>query len=121
VIAARSGVVQGSLGRPVGHDGPPGSTQRLLRELLDRNQITTLVDQLGRALDEARFDDFRTIYTPDAIAVTLGEVYRFDAVRTAEGWRLSRVETTPLWSTGTRPSFSELCSSVVAVARTRAR
>jgi hypothetical protein len=33
---------------------------------------------------------------------TLGEIYHFVAVRTAEGWRQSRVETTPLWSTGTR-------------------
>lgn len=32
--------------------------------------------------------------------LTLGEVYRFQAVRTPHGWRLSRVETTPLWLTG---------------------
>ncbi|MGQ4617094.1 nuclear transport factor 2 family protein [Nocardia sp. R7R-8] len=140
-----------------------------LRELLDRRQITALVDRLGRALDEGRFDDLRAIYTSDATATTpggtaegrdaliaqasrnhperlriqhvignvlidlrgdtaevranliatfalagsagtvpqpvytLGEVYRFDAIRTGEGWRLSRVETTPIWSTGTRP------------------
>ena len=30
--------------------------------------------------------------------LTLGEVYRFAAVRTADGWRLSRIETEPLWS-----------------------
>jgi hypothetical protein len=144
--------------------------QRQLRELVDRNQIAALVDQLGRALDEGRFEDFRTIYTADATAktpggkaegqdaliaqasrnhsadkriqhfisnvivqvdgdtadvranllatfapaptepntapqpqYTLGEVYRFDAVRTGEGWRLSRVETTPIWSVGIRP------------------
>lgn len=144
----------------------PNDTHQL-RELVDRNEITELVNQLGRALDEGRFDDFRTIYTAEATAktpggraegrdaliaqasrnhsddkriqhfitnvmidlhgdaaevranliatfaqattavsepqYTLGEVYRFDAVRTAEGWRLSRVETTPLWSKGTRP------------------
>ncbi|WP_051020573.1 nuclear transport factor 2 family protein [Nocardia araoensis] len=140
-----------------------------MRELLDRQQITALVDRLGRALDEGRFEDLRAIYTPDATAKTpggtaegrdaliaqasrnhaehlriqhvignvlidlrgdtaevranliatfalaasggtvpqpvptLGEVYRFDAVRTGEGWRLSRVATTPIWSTGTRP------------------
>jgi hypothetical protein len=34
---------------------------------------------------------------------TLGEVYRFEAVRTPPGWRLSRVETTPVWMSGTRP------------------
>lgn len=139
-----------------------------LRELLDRQEITALVDRLGRALDEGRFDDLREIYTPGATAktpggtaegrdaliaqasrnhsqqlriqhvignvlidlrgdtaqvranliatfalaagetvprpvYTLGEVYRFDSVRTGEGWRLSRVETTPIWSTGERP------------------
>ncbi|WP_280311822.1 nuclear transport factor 2 family protein [Nocardia abscessus] len=140
-----------------------------VRELLDRQQITALVDRLGRALDEGRFDDLRAIYTSDATAktpggtaegrdaliaqasrnhsddkriqhlignvlidlrgdaadvranliatfapassdgtipqprFTLGEIYRFDAVRTGEGWRLSRVQTTPVWSTGTRP------------------
>jgi hypothetical protein len=30
--------------------------------------------------------------------LTLGEVYRFGAVRTDDGWRLSRIETEPLWS-----------------------
>jgi SnoaL-like protein len=29
---------------------------------------------------------------------TLGEVYRFEAVRTADGWRLSRIGTDRLWS-----------------------
>jgi hypothetical protein len=28
---------------------------------------------------------------------SLGEVYRFGAVRTASGWRLTRVATTPVW------------------------
>ncbi|MFD0362378.1 nuclear transport factor 2 family protein [Nocardia sp. GCM10030253] len=145
-------------------------TRRELRELVDRNQITALVDQLGSALDAGRFDDFRAIYTAEATAetpggevegrdaliaqasrnhsdnlriqhiisnvkidmkgdtadvranviatfapaatvaktapepqYTLGGVYRFDAVRTGEGWRLARVENTPTWSTGTRP------------------
>jgi hypothetical protein len=30
---------------------------------------------------------------------TLGERYRFQAVRTPEGWRLSRVEVKPVWKT----------------------
>jgi hypothetical protein len=29
---------------------------------------------------------------------TLGERYRFDAVRTPDGWRLSRVEVSPVWT-----------------------
>ncbi|MFE1592061.1 nuclear transport factor 2 family protein [Nocardia sp. NPDC058705] len=35
---------------------------------------------------------------------TSGGPYRFEAVRTTEGWRFSRVETQPLWSTGTLPT-----------------
>ncbi|MGW3541622.1 nuclear transport factor 2 family protein [Nocardia niigatensis] len=35
--------------------------------------------------------------------LTLGEVYRFDAVRTTEGWRFSSVASNPVWSVGTRP------------------
>jgi hypothetical protein len=34
---------------------------------------------------------------------TLGEIYRFAAVRTPDGWRLSRVRTIPVWTTGSRP------------------
>jgi hypothetical protein len=40
---------------------------------------------------------------PPPVQFTLGEVYRFDAVRTLDGWRLSRVETIPVWMSGTRP------------------
>jgi hypothetical protein len=30
--------------------------------------------------------------------LTIGEVYRFQAVRTAHGWRLARIETERVWS-----------------------
>ncbi|MEC3919923.1 nuclear transport factor 2 family protein [Nocardia sp. CDC160] len=36
--------------------------------------------------------------------LTLGEIYRFEAVRTPGGWRFSRVESSPVWSVGTRPA-----------------
>jgi hypothetical protein len=36
------------------------------------------------------------------VQFSLGEVYRFEVVRTAEGWRFSRVETVPLWMSGSR-------------------
>jgi hypothetical protein len=40
------------------------------------------------------------------VEFTLGEVYRFELVRTPEGWRFSRIETSPVWTAGTlvRPS-----------------
>jgi 3-phenylpropionate/cinnamic acid dioxygenase small subunit len=37
-----------------------------------------------------------TFVRPDSLR-TLGERYAFDAVRTPEGWRLSRVRITPVW------------------------
>ena len=33
----------------------------------------------------------------------LGERYRFEAVRTYDGWRLSQVESRPIWTVGSRP------------------
>ncbi|WP_280275314.1 nuclear transport factor 2 family protein [Nocardia wallacei] len=37
--------------------------------------------------------------------LTIGEVYRLEAKRTPDGWRLSRVQSTPIWETGTRPAM----------------
>ncbi|MFE3195314.1 nuclear transport factor 2 family protein [Nocardia sp. NPDC059240] len=38
--------------------------------------------------------------------LTLGEVYRFTAVRTADGWQFTSVASSPVWSVGTRPTSS---------------
>jgi hypothetical protein len=35
--------------------------------------------------------------------MVLGERYRFEAVRTARGWRFSRVEVVPMWKAGESP------------------
>lgn len=37
------------------------------------------------------------------VRYSLGEVYHFGAVRTGDGWRLSRVEAVPVWMSGSRP------------------
>ncbi len=37
------------------------------------------------------------------VTYTLGGVYKFEVVRTPDGWRFSRVETLPAWYWGTRP------------------
>jgi hypothetical protein len=34
---------------------------------------------------------------------SIGEVYNFGVVRTPDGWRISRIETVPLWLIGTLP------------------
>ena len=36
-------------------------------------------------------------FADDAVTSQQGERYRFDAVRTPDGWRLSRVEVVPVW------------------------
>jgi hypothetical protein len=36
-------------------------------------------------------------FADDAVSSQQGERYRFEAVRTADGWRLSRVEVVPVW------------------------
>lgn len=41
--------------------------------------------------------------TAPEVTFMLGEVYRFDVVRTGQGWRFARVEATPTWRWGTRP------------------
>jgi hypothetical protein len=48
--------------------------------------------------------------------LTLGEVYRFGAVRTEHGWRLSRIETEPRWSS--RPLSGGARVSQTGVAQT---
>ena len=72
--------------------------------------ITNLLIQLDGDRAQARANLVAT-FAPDpgsrlvingeeqpASYLTLGEVYRFGAVRTEDGWRLSRIETEPLWS-----------------------
>jgi hypothetical protein len=39
-------------------------------------------------------------FADDAVSSQQGERYRFDAVRTPDGWRLSRVEVVPVWKVG---------------------
>jgi SnoaL-like domain len=38
------------------------------------------------------------------LRTTLGEVYRFEVVRTPDGWRISRLENDRLWLSGTLPA-----------------
>jgi hypothetical protein len=38
------------------------------------------------------------------LGFTLGEVYRIECARTADGWRFSRVQTVPVWMAGERPA-----------------
>ncbi|WP_219417792.1 nuclear transport factor 2 family protein [Pseudonocardia nigra] len=39
-------------------------------------------------------------------ALQMGEVYRLGARRTPEGWRLTSVETVPLWAEGNVPALA---------------
>lgn len=51
----------------------------------------------------ARPDDAPAGAPAPSPACSIGEVYRFALVRTAGGWRISRIETVPLWVSGTLP------------------
>jgi hypothetical protein len=64
---------------------------------------------------EVRANLVVTIATPDETPTdapappprcTIGELYRFELVRTAAGWRFSRIEIVPLWLSGTLPIVS---------------
>ncbi len=58
-------------------------TENRIRELLDRSEITDLLDRYLRSLDEGVFDDrwARTYYTEDATAeMPIGTVHGRDAV-----------------------------------------
>lgn len=48
----------------------------------------------------ARPADTRESGLAPPVQFTLGEVYRFEAVRTSRVWRFSRVETSPVWVSG---------------------
>ena len=143
-----------------------------LHDLVERDEITTLVARLGVALDDGDFDGLRSLLTDDVIVhtpggtaegheaviaqasrnhrpdepcqhlitnvlveligdrataranlivafgppgagdgsvrpldlpvrYTIGEIYHFALRRTADGWRFARIETTPLWTSGT--------------------
>ena len=50
------------------------TTTTTTADLLDRDEIETLVHRLGACLDEGRFDDLRTLFTTDAVASTPGGV-----------------------------------------------
>jgi hypothetical protein len=140
-----------------------------IQQLLDRAEITDLVHRLGMCLDEARFDELRSLLVEDAtlrspgggvpgieaiiaqaarihsaedgvihaitnILIDLagntataranlvvsfatrlatdqpghppmvrsiqGQVYHFDFVRLDAGWRISKIETIPVWMSG---------------------
>jgi SnoaL-like domain len=50
----------------------PSESQRRVRELIDRSEITELVTRLGNWLDEKRWDEARSILTEDVTAKTSG-------------------------------------------------
>jgi hypothetical protein len=140
-----------------------------IQQLLDRAEIMDLVHRLGMCLDEARFDELRSLLVehatlrspgggaagieaivaqaarihsaedrvlhaitnilidvggdtataranlmvsfatpldtdqpgqPPMVRSIQGQVYRFDLVRLDDGWRISRIETIPVWQSG---------------------
>lgn len=72
------------------------------REQRNHHVITNVLIDLDGEQAKVRANLVVT-FARDAVPYfTLGEVYRFDAKRTSDGWRLSRVASTPVWTTGSR-------------------
>ena len=72
------------------------------RERRNHHVITNVLVDLDGERADVRANLVVT-FARDAVPYfTLGEVYRFDARRTPDGWRLSRVESTRVWTTGSR-------------------
>ena len=72
------------------------------RERRNHHVITNVLVDLDGERADVRANLVVT-FARDAVPYfTLGEVYRFDARRTPDVWRLSRVESTPVWTTGSR-------------------
>ena len=81
------------------------------RERRNHHVITNVLVDLDGERADVRANLVVT-FARDAVPYfTLGEVYRFDARRTSDGWRLSRVESTPVWTTGSRDGAQAQTSS----------
>lgn len=84
------------------HDAERG-IQHLITNLLidlDGDRATVRANHVGTFTGIGEAAAGRA--APEAEYV-LGGVYHFELRRTPGGWRLSRIETTPTWTTGTRP------------------
>ena len=75
----------------------------------DRTQhvITDVLIDVAGDQATARANVVATFVAPDddtAPHYTTGARYRLQAVRAPQGWRLSRVQVTPVWASGARPA-----------------
>ncbi len=68
---------------------------------LDGDHATVRANLLVHITD--RLDDIADGAPAPPPRCSIGEVYRFDVVRTTDGWRLAHVEATPTWFRGTLP------------------
>ena len=97
-VTTRSGTVQGA---------EAATAQARQRHTEERTQhvVTNIVIDLDGDHAAVQANLIAT-FVPRASAPQLhnmvGERYRFDAVRTASGWRLARIEVSPLWHTAVR-------------------
>jgi hypothetical protein len=53
-------------------DGDVVQLRRYVEQLVDHDEIATLIHRLGACLDEGRFDDMRSLFVEDATARTPG-------------------------------------------------
>lgn len=89
-------------GTTSGHDGLVDQARRRHETFLGTQHIiTNVLVRLDGDVASARANllvSFAQSGPPDPAPFQLGEVYRFGVARTGDGWRLSALSSTPLWS-----------------------
>jgi SnoaL-like protein len=74
---------------------PASLAPRITNVLIDLEGDRATVQANLIATFVSRADEPSSPFTP-------GERYRFEAVRASYGWRLSRVQVRPVWTSGSR-------------------
>jgi hypothetical protein len=97
-VLAEDVTVESPGGTAQGIDGAVAQARRSHEGYETQHVITNVLVELARDRATARANLTVTFASPET-RFAMGERYRFEAVRTDAGWRLSRVEITPVWST----------------------
>lgn len=87
-------------GQARGIEGVAAQARRNHERLVTQHVITGVTTDLDGDRASVRANLVVTLVprAPTERQRTLGERYGFGAVRTADGWRLNRIEVTPVWT-----------------------
>lgn len=98
-------------GKSAGHEAVIAQADRIhARHQRTQHVLTDIIVDVQRDKAEIRANSVATFVPadmsvrPPAPLFRIGEVYRFQAKRTNQGWRLSRVASAPVWGEGAVPT-----------------